>query len=226
MIAARTHCAIGLTACSMAGMLLLAACSGNSSDSSGAAVTIGPGRATQTASREGDADRIATVSASVSGVNEPPEPPHAPPLPPPRDADHRFLRRMLNHHEAILAIVHEQMMSPKGHEEHGSAVDPVAFDSQLDAEKNEMIGLLSRLYGESYSARLPHDLPKASSLPAEALQQRLIAAFKAGAAMVDSAGPTLGRTEIRRLAARIRSTELQRLRKVEAALAAPKMETK
>lgn len=130
---------------------------------------------------------------------------------------------MLNHHEMILLLVHEEMMSPRGHAEHSSAADPVAFDSHLDSEKQEMMRLLTNVYGESYSARLPHPKPGAHPLDHESVQNSLVRAFRGGVAIIDSAEPTLHHRDVRQLAARIRSSQLERLREVEGAMAAPKM---
>ena len=163
--------------------------------------------------------------AAVASV--PALPPRA--EPPARDADQRFLRRMLDHHEAIITIAHEAMMEPEGHGAHGSATDPSATDAALDAEKLEMLGLLQSLYGEQYSprpARGPGESVSAAPARdedhsaegmaggAESEQSEVAAAYRAGIAMIDEAEHHLRRPEVRALADRLRRTQTERLREV------------
>jgi uncharacterized protein (DUF305 family) len=154
------------------------------------------------------------------------------PLTPARDADQDFLRHMLDHHEAVITLAHAQMMAPAGHSAHGGGADPTAFDSRLDAEKLEMLALLSRLYDESYSPRAEranepvaartattrapttHTVIAGAAAGAApegeegAAMRDMVAQYHAGVALVDRSLPRLTRHEVREIARRIRASQL------------------
>ncbi len=158
-----------------------------------------------------------------------------------RDADQAFLHRMLDHHEATVAIAHDAMMSTGGHTEHGRKADPAEFDASLDAEKREMLALLDTLYHEQYSpvdrrsrtqvltARSPESTTRttgaANTAPGEtaematmmASRQALAHQFQDGIALVDQSARQLRRPSVRALAARIRASELVLLGNVKSA---------
>lgn len=154
-----------------------------------------------------------------------------PPPPPARDADQAFLRHMLDHHETTLALVHEQMSAPAGHAEHGGASDPTEFDVVLDAEKMEMLRLLSSLYEEKYSPRvlahraiardggaLPHREGEAPTAHAAAeAATSLPALLRAGAKAAQEAQARLTKDPVRALARRIRASQLELARRAAAA---------
>lgn len=185
-------------------------------DSGGAAA----GAVTNVAPQRGDTAE--PVQSTVATTATPPAP--LPPPPPARDADQAFLRQMLDHHETTIALAHTQMMSPAGHAVHGVAGDPVALDSRLDAEKQEMLALLSRFYGESYSPRT--DTLAAANAHAEASvptggaamppaggsktmpMMDVGASLRRGATLVDQHLPRLKRAEVRALAGRMRASQL------------------
>ena len=135
-----------------------------------------------------------------------------PPLSPARDADHHFLRHMLDHHERVILVAHEQMMEPAGHAAHGGGADPGELDSRLDAEKSEMLALLSKLYGETYSPRPDVTGADAREVGAgeegPAVQAKLASEFREGAALVDRSLPELTRPAVRALARRLRASQL------------------
>lgn len=176
------------------------------------------------------APRPEPVSPGETAATSVPEAATARPQPPARDADQRFLRRMLDHHEAIITVVHEAMMEPAGHAAHGSVADPAATDSYLDAEKQEMLRLLESLYDEQYSPRPTPGLTRsgtdasahaddraADSAMAggeDSEQSELAAAYRAGVALIDQTEHQLRRPEVRALAARLRQTQTARLREV------------
>lgn len=176
---------------------------------------------------------VATVAASVpptegirAGTGAPT--PLRQPLAAARDADQDFLRHMLDHHETVIAVAHDQMMAPAGHAAHGGGADPAAFDSKLDAEKLEMLALLSRLYGEAYSPRADApatestsvgDTTSGSAAQAEhgMPQADLAAQLRAGANLTDRFLPKLTRPQVREVALRIRASQLELARMVPSA---------
>lgn len=121
--------------------------------------------------------------------------PHPAPETPPRDADQRFLRRMLDHHETVVAHAHAAMSSEAGHAEHGGGGDPAAFDATLDRDKLAMLALLESVYGERYS---PH--------PADTTGLDFSARLRAGIRLVDENAQHLRRQDVRSIARRIRVT--------------------
>lgn len=187
------------------------------------------------AEREADApsstggDSIALAPAaslapdSVAAAS--PRPPR-PPLSPARDADQDFLRHMLDHHETVIALAHGGMMEPAGHQVHGQKADPAAFDSRLDGERQEMLALLARFYGETYSPRAQLDSgmaaagaehPPASAAPgAMDMSTDAGAPYRAGAALVDRYLSRLTRSEVRALARRLRESQLELARQMAA----------
>lgn len=133
-----------------------------------------------------------------------------PPLSPPRGADQDFLRHMLDHYEAVLAIVHADMMKPEGHGAHGSGSDPLEHDAALDSEKQAMLKLLSTLYSEQYSPRPV----AATAAPGLADETPLVTHFRAGIALVERSLSGLKRPEVRALAIQARNTQIARLRSI------------
>lgn len=136
--------------------------------------------------------------------------PHPAPSAPARDADQLFLRRMLDHHETVVANAHAAMMSEVGHAVHGGGGDPVAFDASLDADRLRMLALLDSVYGEKYS---PH--------PADTAGLGFAARLRAGLRLIDESAPRLRRTAVRDIARRSRETHVQILSQVDSAAAAP-----
>lgn len=205
-------------------IFVLTACSG-SSDKTGAADTFGAIAATQNALT----DSSPVGSASVASATAAPTA-QQPAAPPARDAEQDFLRHMLDHHETVLAIVHDQMMEPLGHAAHGKKADPVAWDAKLDVEKREMLALLKKYYDEDYSPRpampattiagvsgdmgqMPMREGKATSeQEAEKMmrvQALLTDQLREGVRLAGRFAPKLKRREVRDLARRMRAVQLE-----------------
>lgn len=132
--------------------------------------------------------------------------PHPAAPSPPRDADQRFLRSMLDHHETVVAHAHAAMSAEAGHAEHGGGSDPAAFDATLDRDKLAMLALLESVYGEKYS---PH--------PADTTGLDFSARLRAGIQMVDENAARLRRQDVRALARRIRLTHSTILAQLDSA---------
>ena len=173
------------------------ACSGGAGSSRSASDTTAPKSAPVAA---------VDTSAAIRRVRDP--------LPdtPARDADQRFLHRMLDHYEATLGLVHDQMMVPAGHAEHGGSADPATVDSYLDVDKRAMLALLDTLYGEAYSPR-----PRLSGggTADTTYAERIAGAYRAGLALVDRSRHDLRRPTVRAMADRIRQSLADRLREVD-----------
>jgi len=143
--------------------------------------------------------------------------------PPPRDADQDFLRRMMDHHEALRRDAHKMMMDPAGHAMHGAGADPAFLDGRLDAEQGELVVLLKQLYREDYSAHF-HPKPGAPAAGTDTAPSRmtmqemdkmhdasiasLARQFRDGVAMIDHFKPRLVHGPVRALAMRIRTSQL------------------
>ena len=161
---------------------------------------------------------------------------------PARDADQDFLHHMLDHHETVGTAVHAQMMDPSGHASHGTKMDPSEWDGRLDAEKREMLALLKKHYGEDYSPRATAT-PQGTATPAGAIgmpaptaapteqeeaehmagQVRIVAQLRGGASLADRFLPQLKRRDVRDLAGRVRTSQLELARKVETGMKMPGM---
>ncbi len=128
------------------------------------------------------------------------------------DPDRDFLHHMLDHYEAVLLIVHDDMMKPEGHAIHGSGADPLEHDAALDAEKQQMLMLLNKMYGEQYSPRPVSAKPVASAAGKAKPDPPLATHFRAGVALVDRSLSALERREVRGLAIKMRATQLARLK--------------
>ena len=124
-----------------------------------------------------------------------PSGPHPAPETPARDADQLFLRRMLDHHETVVAHAHAAMMSEAGHGEHGGGGDPAAFDASLDRDKLGMLALLDSVYGEKYS---PH--------PPDTTGLDFATRLRSGVGLVEQNLPRLRRKDVRAIALRMRAT--------------------
>lgn len=162
-----------------------------------------------------------------------------PELAPARNSDQAFLRRLLDHHEGVIAAAHAAMMIPGGHAEHGSEADPAEFDGMLDAEKIRMLSLLDSLYGEKFSpaayavtdptsatASQANRTTLDSAASAEAAEMRemtadrkeLVHRLGEGVALIDRYRPTLRNPQVKALAATARANDLILLRKAQQAV--------
>lgn len=172
-----------------------------------------------------DTARATAAPAVVYGQDSTAQPagggvaPLPPPVPvrPPRDRDQAFLRAMVDHHETVLALAHDQMMAPAGHGAHGTASDPGDVDAALDVEKRRMLALLDSLYGEAYSPRAAAPPPAtpgsmAAGAEHEAYQTALAAQLRAGVALVDRFRHDLRRPRVRAVADSVRASQLAQLR--------------
>lgn len=151
---------------------------------------------------------VATAGVSTWPARESagPAATHPAPETPPRDADQRFLRRMLDHHETVVAHAHSAMSSQAGHGEHGGGSDPAAFDAALDRDKLAMLAILESVYGEKYS---PH--------PPDTTGLDFSARLRAGIQMVDENAARLRRQDVRSIARRIRITHSAILAQLDSA---------
>lgn len=195
-----------VTMCSLAcAAMILAGCSagGNSGDADTG----------KTVAAAGPGNGIASDSfanAAAPGAVIPPSP--VKPGPHLGDPDRDFLHHMLDHYEAVLLIVHDDMMKPEGHAMHGGGADPLEHDAALDAEKQQMLMLLNKMYGEQYSPR-PVAAKPVTFAPGKAKPDPPLAThFRAGVALVDRSLSALERQEVRGVAMKTRATQLARLK--------------
>ena len=162
-------------------------------------------------------DSLGTTAAKVLAIEAPDRR-----VPPARDAEQLFLRRMLDHHEGVVRLVHDRMMDARGHATHSGKTDPSAFDSFLDSEKREMLSMLATLYQEDYSpvpAALVSPRPATSAAPDSSHGRAtpvdaLAVGFRAGVELIDRFHHHLRRPQVRALAERLRRTELAWLREL------------
>lgn len=166
---------------------------------------------TDSSSAASDSTRAVTgVSTWPVGDSTPGVVLHPAPAAPAKDADQLFLRRMLDHHETVVAHAHAAMMSEAGHGGHGGGGDPAAFDATLDRDKLSMLALLESVYEEKYS---PH--------PADTTGLDFAARLRAGLRLIDESTPRLRRPAVRDIARRIRATHLQILAQLDSVSGAP-----
>ncbi len=128
------------------------------------------------------------------------------------DTDKDFLHHMLDHYEAVLVLVHADMMKPEGHGMHGKNGDPVERDAALDAEKTQMLQLLNKLYGEAYSPRPVPAAETAAEKGNKVIHASLATHFRSGVSLVDRSASRLRNPEVRTLAKRMRATQLALLK--------------
>lgn len=158
----------------------------------------------------GSAGDASDSTSAMTGVSTWPEDTavraavHPAPETPARDADQLFLRRMLDHHETVVAHAHAAMTSEAGHGEHGGSGDPADFDALLDRDKSGMLALLDSVYGENYS---PH--------PPDTTGLDFAARLRAGVGLVNESLPRLRRRDVRAIALRIRATHSQILAQLD-----------
>lgn len=184
--------AVRLGACACAGLMLACAGGGSSGEAADSTSAV-------TAVSTWPQD---TVARTVT---------HPAPEAPARDADQLFLRRMLDHHETVVAHAHAAMSSAAGHGEHGGGGDPAGFDAALDRDKSGMLALLDSVYGERYS---PH--------PPDTTGLDFAARLRAGVSLVDQSLPKLRRRDVRAIAVRIRATHSRILAQIARAAAQDK----
>jgi hypothetical protein len=106
----------------------------------------------------GASERAATAKRTTIAADTPRTPPTRPPPPrrvsPPRDADHHFLRDLVDHHEGMILLAHAAM--EREHGRHGGGDDPaLAADSYRDAEKQRIRAVLDSVYGDAFEPAVP-----------------------------------------------------------------------
>ena len=171
-----------------------------------------------------------TAQAHAESV---PTPPPVPAVPRARDADQQFLRRLADHYEDLRRLAHARMESDHAHTMQAAAGDPGDLDAAADNEQREVLGLLARLYAESYSPRGERitGLSQGASPVADttggrssattpdaarrALTDSTLVALRRGVAMVDSGLPSVHRREVRDLAVRLRAAQVAHTRELD-----------
>ena len=191
---------------------LLAACT--ASDTGGRGQAIGAA----------DTARAAAERLTIAG--DTPRTPAAPPAPPrqvsaPEDADHHFLRDLVDHHEGMILLAHAAM--EREHGRHGEGDDPaLAADSYRDAEKQRIRAMLDSIYGDAFEPAVPvtlrTEIDSILRLDGEEFQrafERFTARYhRETLAMIDRALPGLRRAPVIALVRQIRdrhATELSGL---------------
>ena len=182
----------------------------------GACSTENQAATTTTDSATGSAGAVRDLSAGVQTVPAADTEPTfvMPPEPPARDADQRFLRRLLDRHEMLSAMVHERMMMR--HDDHdmkaGMPMEPARntgrVDQEIDSEKDAIVAALRKLYRDEHRAVLPgREQRRADSLARNApttgdsaYRQQLITGLRSQLALIERSLPTLRRAEVRALA--------------------------
>lgn len=217
-------------------IFVLTACPGNR-DGTVAADTAGAIAATHIALADSSPAGGTSVASTTPALTA-----RQPAAPPARDADQGFLRDMLDHHETVLAIVHDQMMEPLGHAAHGKKADPLAWDAKLDVEKREMLALLRKYYDEDYSPRaavpaatgaggsgdadpMPMGEGKTTSEQEAEKMMRvqvvLMDQLRDGVRLAGRSAPMLERREVRELARRMRALQLELANELDAQMRKP-----
>lgn len=194
-------------------IISFAACSGgpasDSNSRSGSDTSDVPGQNRFTA----NASMAPTVVAEVEPRTDSALAPAAPiPIRHTSDTDKDFLHHMLDHYEAVLVLVHADMMKPEEHGMHGKSGDPVERDGALDAEKTQMLQLLNKLYGEVYSPRPVPAAEAAAEQGHKVIPASLATHFRSGVSLVDRSVSGLRNPAVRTLAKRMRATQLALLK--------------
>lgn len=194
------------------GAALLVACT--------AGDTAGRGQAGGAADTAGAADRL-TISGDT------PRTPAVRPAPPrrvsaPEDADHHFLRDLVDHHEGMILLAHATM--EREHGRHGQGDDPaLAADSYRDAEKQRIRAMLDSIYGDAFEPAVPPtlrtEIDSILRLEGEEFErafERFTARYnRETLAMIDRALPGLRRAPVIALARQIRARHAKELSALE-----------
>jgi hypothetical protein len=187
---------------------------------SGAPVADSSGRSGSVASDVSGQNRFTANDSSARPAVQQTEPsndssavPAAPiPIRHTSDTDKDFLHHMLDHYEAVLVLVHADMMKPEGHGMHDKSGDPVESDAALDAEKTQMLRLLKKLYGEDYSPRPVSAAKAAVEKGNKVIHASLATHFRSGVSLVDRSVSGLRNSQVRALAKQMRVTQLALLK--------------
>lgn len=136
----------------------------------------------------------------------------------PKDADHHFLRDLVDHHEGMILVAHAAM--ERGHGRHGAGDDPaLAADSYRDTEKQRIRAMLDSIYGDAFEPAAPAilraEIDSILRLQGEEFE-RAFEGFSARyhretLAMIDRALPGLRRAPVIALARQIRDRHAKEL---------------
>lgn len=174
----------------------------------------------------GGAADTAGAAERLTIAGDTPRTPAARPAPPrrvsaPEDADHHFLRDLVDHHEGMILLAHAAM--EREHGRHGEGDDPaLAADSYRDAEKQRIRAMLDSIYGDAFEPAVPAtlraEIDSILRLDGEEFErafERFTARYhRETLAMIDRALPRLRRAPVRALARQMRdrhATELAAL---------------
>lgn len=138
------------------------------------------------------------------------------------DADRRFLREMLDHHEGLIQLSHEAMQRFMT----GPSKDRLSrFDIAQDREKQQMAEALGEIFKDNYSARPdPQHRGEIDSVLAvlptdrfrDAIAKYIVHHNNEGIRMIDMAMPDLQRQRVRALARAMRAQMAHEIKELSA----------
>ena len=147
---------------------------------------------------------------------------------PPTDADHHFLRDLVDRHEGMILLAHAAM--EREHGRHGGGNDPaLAADSYRDAEKQRIRAMLDSIYGDAFepavSARTRAEIDSILPLEGEEFEHAFEGFtrryHRETIAMIDRALPRLRRAPVITLARQIRDKHAKELSLLERPTGSP-----
>ena len=175
--------------------------------------------ATSWACSGGGGDRSAGESAAAAAA-APPTAAAQPARPRAKDADHEFLRQMIDHHQGLIEMA--------GEAREKAPSDPAKADArrlhaaQRDAQAR-MIAFTDTIYGEQVTPTVtpPHQLQLDSlrNTPADEYERRfralVVAHHREGVQMIDAYLPRATRPDLRQMTQEMRAAHVKELAELE-----------
>ncbi len=194
----------------LAGLLVLAAAAGCSSNSGSQGASSGDSIQTPAAAP-------ATTASSDTGMGAMAGMDHGPA----QDADQEFLRMMLDHHAGLIQLAHGAQEKQGA----SAAVQEEArkLDEKQDAETEQMQAVLKQAYNDAHEPMvMPKNRAMIDSLAAKSgadydmgFRMNVIAHHQEGIAMIDQYLPRLKRPEVRQMAERMKADQTRDIQEIQ-----------
>jgi uncharacterized protein (DUF305 family) len=167
-------------------------------------------RAADSSASPAAADSAASAMASMPGMNRPAA----------KDADHEFLRAMVDHHEGLIQMAMSAMTKASKAATQGDA--HMLHTKQADEQK-QMISMVQSMYGDTL---MPMVMPEHKAMN-DSLQVMTGAAYdrkfyedvvkhhREGITMVDDMMPRLTRADIKQMATKMKADQQKEIQEFE-----------
>jgi uncharacterized protein (DUF305 family) len=137
------------------------------------------------------------------------------------DADHDFLRRMSDHHQGLIRLVH--MTKDRKESSRAAIADATKIDTEQDRELDQMVTMLERDFKDPYAPKpMPEHQAMAGTLKTKTgvdydrtFYRDVVQHHREGIAMIDDYLPKSKNPTVKRMAERMRAEQTREIAALE-----------